>query len=226
MKHVVINHPLSAPRRASRRLSTGASSLMLALALAAPAQAALVQGDWDPPFGAPFPQLSWGGTVTINVPPACLALSGTVLNSGTACPLMTVVNAEVGFYDLAAPTVLVETLDFDSLVAVDRIFVNAGQVEAFALDATGRVASTSYLGVTVPGGDQAWFSLEIDFVVGEDTVAVLNWFERFGNPSGGRNDPAFPAIVEISTPTAVPVPATLALALAGLALLGGVRHRA
>jgi hypothetical protein len=199
---------------------------MLALALAAPAQAALVQGDWDPPFGAPFPQLSWGGTVTINVPTACLALSGTVLNSGTACPLMTVVNAEVGFYDLAAPTVLVETLDFDSLVAVDRIFVNAGQVEAFALDSTGLVSSTSYLGITVPGGEQAWFGLEIDFVVGEDTIAVLNWFEDIGNPNGGRNDPAFPAVVEISTPTAVPVPATLALAMAGLALMGGLRRRA
>jgi hypothetical protein len=201
----------------------------LSLALAAPAQAALVQGDWDPPFGAPFPQLGWRGTATLDVPLACLALSGTIVNDTLSCPLMTVVGATVEFYDLGdlSPVpATVEVLDFDAFVAVDRIFVNAGQVEGFALDSTGRVLSTSPLGVTVPGGDQAFFGLEIDFVVGGDTVAVLSWYEDIGNPANGRNDPAFPAIVRISQfEASVPVPATLALALAGLALMGGLRRR-
>jgi hypothetical protein len=45
---------------------------------------------------------------------------------------------------------------------------------------------------------------------------------------GGRNDPDRPAIVTVTqtdTPAAVPLPATLSLALAGLALLGATRRR-
>ncbi len=205
-----------------------ALALAGAAALAGPAQAALVQGDWDPPYGLPFPELGWRGTATIDVPTACLALSGTVLNSGSLCPLITVVNAEVGFYDVDVPAMTVETLDFDSLVSVDRIFINDGVVEAFALTSTGRVLSTSPLGVTVPGGEQAFFALEIDFVIGAETEAVLRWGGNLRGPLGGRNDPDFPAIVDIrqlGAPPAVPVPATLGLALAGLALLGALRRR-
>lgn len=209
-------------------LQRAALALAGAAALAGPAQAALVQGDWDPPYGVPFPELGWRGTATIFVPPACLALSGTVLNTGTLCPLMTVVNADVEFYDVDVPATTVETLDFDSLVSVDRIFVNDGVVEAFALDSTGRVLSTSPLGVTVPGGEQAFFSLEIDFVLSGGIEAVLRWGGSETGPLGGRNDPGFPAFVDVrqlATPGAVPVPATLGLALAGLALLGALRRR-
>lgn len=199
-----------------------------ALALALPAQAAFVQGDWDPPYGVPFPNLGWRGSATIDVPLACLGLSGTVVNDTLSCPLMTVVDATVEFYDTALPAVTVETLDFDSLVAVDRIFVNAGQVEAFALDGTGRVLSTSPLAITSTTLDQAYFSLDIDFVVGSDTLAVLHWYEDVGNPASGRNDPDFPAIVRIrqfEAPAPVSLPGTLGLALAGLALTGALRRR-
>ncbi len=210
----------------SRRLL---GALACTAALAGPAHAAFVQGDWDPPFGAPFPDLGWRGTTTIEVPLACLALSGTIVNDGSLCPLMTVVNAEVQFYDVATPVPTVETLNFDTLVAVDRIFVTAGVVEAFALDSLGLVLSTSPLGVTAPPpGDQAYFGLAIDFVIGGDTEAVLTWYEGIGNPAGGRSDPDFPAVLRITQttdPAPVPVPATLALALAGLALLAGTRRR-
>lgn len=210
----------------SRRLL---AALAGAAALAGPAQAAFVQGDWDPPFGPPFPDLGWRGTTTIDVPTACLALSGTIVNDGSLCPLMTVVNAEVQFYDVNTPVPTVETLDFDALVAVDRIFVSAGVVEAFALDSLGLVLSTSPLAfTTVPPGGQAFFGLDVDFVVGGGTEAVLTWYIGNIDPATGRSSPDFPAFLRITQttdPSPVPVPATLALALAGLALLGGTRRR-
>lgn len=204
-------------------------AVVLAATSVAPAHAVLIQGDWDPPFGAPFPDLGWRGTSTINVSGACLALSGVIINDGLVCPLMTVVQAEVGFYDLGDLSLsTVETLNFDSLVAVDRIRVNAGQVEAFALDSLGRVLSTSALGVTVPGGDQAYFSLELDFDAVEN-LAVLSWYEEVGNPASGRSDPAFPAIVRIqqfdAPPVGVPAPASVALVLLGLGLVAAQRRR-
>lgn len=211
------------------------STLRLALAmatcaaLATPAQAALVQGDWDPAYGEPFPNLGWRGTATIEVPVACLSLSGLVVNDGSLCPLMTPVSALVEFYDLADEVPTVETLDFGGKVAVDRIFVSAGQVTAFGLDSTGTVLSTSPLGVTSTSpGTQALFALEIEISdAGRMTEAILYWSVN-ASGLGGRNDPDRPAIVAVTqtdTPAVVPLPATLSLALAGLALLGATRRR-
>jgi hypothetical protein len=208
------------------RLAAGAAAAAAAAALAAPAQAALVQGDWDPAYGVPFPELGWRGTTIIDVPLACLALSGTVVNDGVSCPLMTMVGALVQFYDIANPVPTVETLDFGGAVDIDRIFVSGGYVTAFALDSTGLVLS----GVPAPGGDLAYFGLDIDFA-GDITEAVLTWYEGIGNPAGGRNDPGSPAIVHITQsagsppPSPVSLPATLALALTGIALLGATRRR-
>lgn len=206
-------------------LRRAACLLAASAALCGPAQAAFVQGDWDPPFGEPFPQLGWRGSASFEVPAACLVLSGTVLNTGGACPTISLLSAEVEFYDIAAPATTVETLDFAGFVALSRIEVDDGLVQGFTLVSTGLVPSTSPLGLTVPGGEQAAFGLDIDYVIGGDTIAVLSWAENVGNPREGRNDPAFPAIVRITQtadPVAVPVPATLGLALAGLALLAAL----
>ena len=192
-----------------------AAALVLTAAL--PAHATFVQGDWDPPFGPPFPDLGWRGTTTIFVPTACLVLTGTVVNDGALCPLMSVVNAKVEFYDLAdTGLTTVEALNFDTLVAVERIVVNAGLVEGFALDSLGWVLSTSALGVTVPGGDQASFGLEIDILT-DGTFAVLMWREDIGNPTGGRNGPpARLVITQFADPTGVSAPGSDTLALVGL----------
>ena len=45
----------------------------LAAAAAGPAQAVYVVGNWDPDYGTPFGNLGWRGTITIEVPSACLA---------------------------------------------------------------------------------------------------------------------------------------------------------
>jgi len=212
------------PAASLRRALAG---LAAAAALCGSAQAAFVQGDWDPPFGVPFPQLGWRGSASFEVPADCLVLTGTVLNTGSACSTMTLLGATVEFYDLDNPGPTVETLNFGSLVALSRIEVDDGLVQGFTLVSTGLAPSTSPLGVTVPGGDQASFGLDIDYVIGGDTIAVLSWAENEGNPGGGRNDPAFPAIVRITQtndPTPVPVPATLGLALAGLGLMRVLRR--
>jgi hypothetical protein len=213
--------------RIGRRLMALPALALSSLLLAGAAQAALVQGDWDPDYGVPFPQLGWRGSVTIDVPDACLALGGTIVNNTVACPLMTVVGAQVEFYDLANPVPTVETLDFGGLVEVDRIFVSGGIVQALAMAGNGLVLSQSPLGVTVPGGQQAYFQLDIDFSLSGpagvgDSIAVLTWFPGLDTTPGGRNDPGFPAILTITqqgTPVPVPAPGTLGLALAALALL-------
>jgi hypothetical protein len=102
-------------QKLARKLKQGsaAAGLAAALACAAPAQAAVFQGDWDPPFGPAFPDLGWRGEAKFFIPDACVGLSGWVLNAGS-CSGMQILEAEVEFYDLNDPNeATLETLFFD-----------------------------------------------------------------------------------------------------------------
>lgn len=209
------------------KLLRSAAALTAAATLALPAQATLVQGDWDPAYGAPFASLGWRGTSTINVPTTCLGLSGLVLNNGVSCALATVINADVEFYDVANPVPTVETLDFLGSVDVESFFVSGGVVTAFALDSTARVASTSSLAVIPAFGTNAFFELNLDIfidptsIVALDpvTIASLPWYQfAETGDAGGSNE----GVVRVDVRT-VPVPGSLALA--GLALLGAALMR-
>jgi len=88
--------------------------MAMALAFAGPSSAAVFVGDWDPAFGSPFPDLGWKGEATFEIPDACLSLSGNVWNSDSCSNNgMRIVSAEVEFYDLANPSVTLETLVFN-----------------------------------------------------------------------------------------------------------------
>ena len=97
------------------------------LAFAAPSQAVVWVGAWDPAFGSAFPELGWRGEATFFVPDACLAESGWVFNfESCSGGTMKVLSAEVEFYKLTDPTnpLFQETLSFDdptSLVVALRI---------------------------------------------------------------------------------------------------------
>lgn len=109
-------------RTVSQRMAGALARWLSAFALtfatlgAAPAHAVIYVGDWDPSFGAAFPDLGWRGEATFFVPDACLANDGWVLNSDSCSASgMRILGAEVEFYRLSDPTnpAFQETLLFD-----------------------------------------------------------------------------------------------------------------
>ena len=129
-------------------LTTAAVCATLTVAAVGSAHATYVVGSWDPAYGAPFTNLGWRGTSTSDIPADCLALGnvGTVLNNGAVCSLMSVVSARVEFYDLTDPTqTTVDTLFFDSAVAVSSIFLDTvtGALNGLPTTAPIKAASTA-----------------------------------------------------------------------------------
>lgn len=185
------------------------------------AHATYVVGTWDPTYGTPFTNLGWRGVATLQAASACLAAPGLVINNGSYCPLIAVINATVEFYDINTPLVTLETLDFTNKVAVTLLSVAAGnQADGFAMSNTGVVQSTHPLATA--GLLATHFALDVQFVGGQST-AVLHWGTALDGELLGRNDPRYPADLRIATlpdPKPVSEPATLALAGIGAALAG------
>ncbi len=97
------------------------------LACVAPASAAIVTGSWDPAFDAPLSALGWTARINVYVPDQCFqtAPAGFALNAGgrswgcssnpfSSTPLITVLSAELGIYDLAtgSPDLLLDVITF------------------------------------------------------------------------------------------------------------------
>ncbi len=202
------------------------AALALVLTTVPAAHASFVVGTWDPTYGTPFTNLGWRGVATVQAANACLSVPGVVLNNGIACPLITMVSAVVEFYDINAPLVTLETLDFTNDVTVALLSVAAGnQADGFALTSTGVVTSTHPLATL--GLTPTFFALDVEFVASQST-AVLRWGTGLTGELLGRNDPQFPAHLRFATlpdPTGVPEPTPLALAGAALAALVLARRR-
>ena len=207
-----------------RKVLTAATACAaLMVAAVGPAHATYVVGSWDPAYGAPFTNMGWRGTSTSDIPADCLALGnvGTVLNNGLSCPLMSVVSAQVEFYDLTdINQTTVDTLDFSAAVAVSSIFLDTatGALGGLDLRTLAPVLSTTSLAVT--GGLQAYFSLAQVTLSSGTTRARLYWSTHtYPEQVMGMNDERlYPASVNLRV---VPEPGSLALALAALAALGG-----
>lgn len=85
--------------RATARLGACLSTLAMAL----PAQAGYVSGDFDPLFGAALPGMRWGAHVELLVPNnACLTHNGVQAIAGD-CAGVTILGAWVRMYDTGLP---------------------------------------------------------------------------------------------------------------------------
>lgn len=242
--------PPTRPRSAFRRLL---AALGLGVALAGTANAAYVVGNWDPPFGAPFPNLGWRGTIKILVPDDCLQLgAGSHANPAACSAPLTVARATVQFYDVDDPLLATaETLDFSRLVAVDGFHLGSTRsFKGFSAFATGLIPSSTLLGSTGGSTNTAAFGLEFGFD-GSQSTAVLGWTQRkhidCGPATGrtvdrdclpggsGRSGSAptvrFALFEDDGTPIVdadtqpIPEPLPLGLAAIGLLALGLSRHR-
>lgn len=137
------------------------------------AQAGFVRGSWDPAFGPAFPALGFGGTAEIFVPDACFTASlsnpaGTRIGDGAGCSLggMFLVNARVTLYDLAAPSIVLETLFFappvpfpDPVLGVAMAFnADTGRNEVIGLDMD--FVGPQFASLVIAGGPGSPFWLQ------------------------------------------------------------------
>jgi len=210
-------------------------ALGLGLGAVGSSQAILITGAWDPVYGAPFDQgpevLGWRGTVTFDVPDACV-VAGLVTT--TTCAGMRLEEAQVVFYDVATDAT-VDTLDYESgdLGFFSILFGGAGQVLSLTSDffapqqPDSGFANINYYGFQlqfVEAGARMYHSL--DFFPWSDSKLVTldpqhcyKWIPGFvcgysGTYSDGS--PTAPAVfVEFKV---VPEPGSISLLLAaGLA---------
>ena len=190
------------------------------------AHAAVYSGNWDPAYGPAFPQLGWHASGLFNVPDACLAL-GTAndhLIDG-ACAGFKILSAEVEFYNVGAPSTILETFALDPSVPVASIDIAGGKLSGI---------DTSFFHFFVPtgpsmgiaGGGAYSFSL----ILFNDKAQLA-----YANPPG--TSPFCVTVpvgdskcgLSLNVPTAVfapvPEPETYALLLAGFGALSFAARR-
>jgi hypothetical protein len=207
------------------RLKQARAALVVAtgLACAAPSQAIIVIGAWDPAFGPAFPELGWRGEAKFFVPDACLAETGLVFNfESCSGGEMKVLSAEVEFYKHSDPTnpLYQETLSFDdptSLVVAMRI--EDGQLAGLLATFDYFLPST----LSIAGGPYTEFALQF-----WDDIAVMYYVSDppNGPKTKGFSDRNPPDGSPFITFRVVPEPGSLALfTLAALATGLAMRRR-
>jgi hypothetical protein len=225
----------------SRSVLGGALASCVLLAGMPTAEAGPVRVRFTPPFGAPFPDLDWGGVVDID-DGGCTEL-GTVFNTIGGCAgNFSFTSATLTLKSLSSPSTQSIALN-PSSSQVQFVQRNGLTPETFAgvfatpfAPVQGSIPATKYDGT----GDGGWFSL---YLLGGNNVQ-LYWFDRnpgsyFDNPglyaACGKSGDNLVAQYDIrcgtSTTTAlavfqpVPEPSTYAMLAAGLGAVGFVARR-
>jgi len=193
--------------------------------LVGPAQATLITGSWDPPYGAPFPSLGWRGDSLFYVADDCHTTSGTLLFFQCGAGDMSVLSATVELYNINTPgTPTLQTLDFsnDMFMLATRFDAN-GVIDGVTAIATQLLQGDSSLPELAPV-NPVYFYLAFQFIGGE-TTARLGYSDGQGFPiiDGWNSN----AIANRATVTlqVVPEPAGLALALSALVAAGFASRR-
>ncbi len=201
------------------RSAAMAAAAASVLGIAAPAQAIVYTGAWDPAFGSAFPDLGWRGEAKFFVPDTCERGTGWRTNADS-CSGMKILSAEVKFYSLEEPnnTDLQETLSFDvpsDVVAFmefdDGLLAGVIGTFDYSRDSTLSIAGDGYAKFTLSFWDDfARMFYVLDPPEGRTTEG---WSEV------NENDP--PSI----TFRLVPEPGSLPLVFAGLGALGLLARR-
>jgi hypothetical protein len=196
-----------------------AISVAAALTCAAPVQAAVFKGAWDPDFGPAFPDLGWRGEAQFFIPDACLALSGLILNTNPcSASSMQILSAEVDFYRVSDPSnpAFQETLNFN----VPSNDVTAMQVIANQL--AGVFGSLGYTrSSTLPLAGAPFTDFLLFF---EGDVAQLAFVSSGEGQTSGFSSQAPITFTRVNGPIPVSEPESLALMLLGLGAIVVIRR--
>lgn len=202
-----------------RAVSSAALVAVAAVGLSAPAEAAVYTGNWDPAFGAAFPDLGWRGEVSVFVPNPCKSLSGDISNSDPCSGNgMKLLSASVEFYKISDSSVQ-ETLSFSTASSiVNGVTLGGGQLLGIEGLFPYVVPATSALA----GGPNTSFGL-----IFANNVASMFYFNAaptLTRPAFGFNDPGQQDETKAFV-TFVPEPGTYAMFALGLVAVGFMARR-
>jgi hypothetical protein len=210
--------------RARSVLSFVVLSAAATLGSVGPAQAALYTGKWDPAYGGIFANLGWEASAVFDVPNACLALGSSNDHpiSG-ACAGFDVLSAQVRFYDIANPSLILGTYNLNPNVIVNGIDIAGSQLTGI---------DSGFFDFFVPalsiaGGGTYSFSLilfDSDMAqliyANPLTASPICGYTHFGNTTCGISETAATGVF-----APIPEPETYVLMLAGLGALALARRR-
>jgi len=222
-----------------RKIVTIAIAGAAVLGAAGSAQAKAYVGTWDPAFGTPFAGLGWSGTTTFTIDDSCAA-SGNVFFFQCA---MSIQSASVNLYNLASPSTVLGTLTFAPPPQIPlSMFIAAPGADVTGINTNGLLGPVLSSGVSfLTLGNNYFFDLQFAYNATTGQEEVVLYYTLYDQVNGTIIDPrscaalgnsAFCGVSSnpggnavVMTITPVPEPATYALMLAGLGVVGFAARR-